>query len=115
MTDLAKFPNAVKAVWRSGNHTIAPSGATFLDGPQWETWNGRLALAVLDFDENVGQHLRLLKLRDDGTIIKSRDKEVFADEDTRLRSAVQGPDGNLYIATDHGPTSGAIWKVTPSP
>jgi glucose/arabinose dehydrogenase len=32
----------------------------------------------------------------------------------RLRSAVQGPYGNLYIATDVGGGSGAIWKVTPS-
>jgi len=32
----------------------------------------------------------------------------------RLRSAVQGPDGNLYVATDVGGGSGAIWKVTPS-
>ena len=32
----------------------------------------------------------------------------------RLRSAVEGPDGRLYIATDDGTPTGAIWKVTPS-
>ena len=33
MTDLAKFPNAMRPVWRSGDGgTIAPSGATFLSG-----------------------------------------------------------------------------------
>jgi glucose/arabinose dehydrogenase len=32
----------------------------------------------------------------------------------RLRSAVQGPDGNLYLSTDVGGANGAIWKVTPS-
>jgi glucose/arabinose dehydrogenase len=32
----------------------------------------------------------------------------------RLRSAVQGPDGNQYVSTDVGGGSGAIWKVTPS-
>ena len=32
----------------------------------------------------------------------------------RLRSAVQGPDGNLYVSTDVGGGNGAIWKVTPS-
>jgi aldose sugar dehydrogenase len=114
MTDLNKFPNAIKAVWRSGGLTIAPSGATFLDGGQWEGWNGRLALAVLDFNASVGQHLRILKVRANGSINKAKDIEVFANENTRLRSAVQGPDGLLYIATDGGGTSGAIWRVTPS-
>jgi glucose/arabinose dehydrogenase len=33
---------------------------------------------------------------------------------TRLRSAVEGPDGNVYITTDVGGGNGAIWKVTPS-
>ena len=28
----------------------------------------------------------------------------------RMRSLVQGPDGNLYIATDEG----EIWRVTPN-
>jgi hypothetical protein len=32
----------------------------------------------------------------------------------RLRSAVQGPDGNLYLSTDVSGGLGAIWKVTPS-
>jgi glucose/arabinose dehydrogenase len=32
----------------------------------------------------------------------------------RLRSAVEGPDGNLYISTDVGGGNGAIWRVVPS-
>ena len=114
MTDRNKFPNAIRAVWRSGNRTIAPSGASFLNGAQWEGWDGRLALAVLDFDSNVGQHLRILKVRANGSINKAKDIEVFANENTRLRSAVQGPDGLLYIATDGNGPNGAIWRVTPS-
>jgi glucose/arabinose dehydrogenase len=48
MTDLAKFPNAMRPVWRSGDGgTIAPSGATFLSGAQWKSWDGVLAVAVL--------------------------------------------------------------------
>jgi glucose/arabinose dehydrogenase len=31
----------------------------------------------------------------------------------RLRSAVQDPDGNLYITTDAGNSGGEIWKVVP--
>ena len=31
----------------------------------------------------------------------------------RLRSPVQGPDGNLYITTDNGGNADVILKVTP--
>jgi glucose/arabinose dehydrogenase len=109
MTDVNKFPNAVEAVWRSGDPTIAPSGATFLRGARWEDWNGRLVLAVLK-----DHHLRILKVRADGTVDKAQDIERFAGENARLRSAVQGPDGKLYVATDEDGPDGAIWKVTPS-
>jgi glucose/arabinose dehydrogenase len=34
--------------------------------------------------------------------------------DVRLRSAVQGPDGALYVVTDGGSATGAIWRITPS-
>jgi hypothetical protein len=32
----------------------------------------------------------------------------------RLRAAVQGLDGNLYLSTDQGQPNDAIWKVVPS-
>ena len=57
MTDFTKFPNARKAVWSSGNPTIAPSGGTFLNGSQWAGWDGALAMAV-----QKDQHLRVLAL-----------------------------------------------------
>jgi glucose/arabinose dehydrogenase len=31
----------------------------------------------------------------------------------RLRSAVQGPDGILYVVTDGDGGSGAIWRIVP--
>jgi glucose/arabinose dehydrogenase len=31
----------------------------------------------------------------------------------RLRAAVQGPDGALYVVTDGNDGDGAIWRVTP--
>jgi glucose/arabinose dehydrogenase len=31
----------------------------------------------------------------------------------RLRVAVQGPDGNLYVVTDGDGGSGGIWRVVP--
>lgn len=106
MTDLVKFPSAMIPAWRSGDSfTLAPSGATFLSGTQWEAWNGALVVAFqkdskarvmfLDADGNVSFATRILE------------------HGSRLRSVVQGPDGNLYVTTDTG-TNDAIWRVTPS-
>lgn len=86
--------------------TVAPSGGTFLTVSQWKSWNGALAVAFLK-----GSKLRSMFLDPKGNV--SFATPVLANG-VRLRSAVQGPDGNLYISTDEGEGAGAIWKVTPS-
>jgi glucose/arabinose dehydrogenase len=105
MTDLTKFPDAIPAVWSSGCPTIAPSGATFLSGPQWKDWNNDLAVAILK-----DHHLRILQFDAAGTNTGFATR--FTDG-TRLRVAVQGPDGNLYLAQDLN-TNASILKVVPS-
>jgi glucose/arabinose dehydrogenase len=107
MTDTTKFPNAVRPIWTSGDPTIAPSGATFLAGGQWKAWDGALATAVLK-----DRQLRLLFIDGNGALTKQSLADLGANV-PRLRSAVQGPDGNLYLATDAAAPNGAIWKVTP--
>jgi glucose/arabinose dehydrogenase len=104
MTDLAKFPTATKAVYSSGCPTVAPSGATFLTGSQWKAWDGRLAMTTLK-----GQTLFMVGFGDDDTVT-SVDRVLTGYG--RLRTAVEGPDGNLYLSTDAD--AGAILKVTPS-
>ena len=47
MTNLAKFPTAIEAQWSSGFPTLATSGATFVNGDEWGTWDGHLAVAAL--------------------------------------------------------------------
>jgi glucose/arabinose dehydrogenase len=97
-------------VWSSGFPTIAPSGATFLTGSQWEGWDGALAVAVLK-----GQHLRIMFPDANGFIgANNLVASIPGGAVPRLRSAVQGPDGNLYITTDVGGGGGAIWQVVPS-
>lgn len=108
MTDKSKFPNAVSAIWSSGAPTNAPSGATFLSGGQWKSWNGALAMAVLK-----DRQLRLLFIDGNAMLTKQSLADLGANV-PRLRSAVQGPDGNLYLATDVISPGGAIWKVVPS-
>ena len=105
MTDTKKFPDAISAVWSSGDPTIAPSGATLISGEKWGTFNGALAVAVLK-DKKV----KVLKFDQNYGI--SFDVDVLS-EFGRIRSIVQGPDGNLYFATDDE-SNGKIVKVTPS-
>ena len=109
---------AIGAVWRSGDSltppsnpgvTIAPSGATFLSGAQWKGWNGALAVAVLK-----DMQLRIMLPNFIGSIADNNFVANLGGSVPRLRSAVEGPDGNLYLATDDGTPTGAIWKVTPS-
>jgi glucose/arabinose dehydrogenase len=104
MTDRTKFPNARVAIWRSGASTIAPSGGTFLRGSQWLGWNRALAMAVLK-----DHHLRIIGLTPNGLTVEQQ--WVAVSNRGRLRVAVQGPNGSLYIATDATP--GNIWRITP--
>jgi aldose sugar dehydrogenase len=104
MTDTQRYPHALRPVWQSGDSTIAPSGGTFVTHRDWGTWRGRMAVAVLK-----DQHLRLIDVRrgvaDPGRIIVSGQG--------RLRTAVEGPRGLLYIPVDADP--GRIITVNPLP
>ncbi|WP_434093977.1 PQQ-dependent sugar dehydrogenase [Saccharopolyspora hirsuta] len=97
MTDQHRFPDAVKAVWTSGEERLAPSGATFLTGPQWGRLDGVLAVATLR-----GSKLLLLRAEPDGAV---REVLIPAELDGtfgRLRAARQGPDGAFYLSTSNG-------------
>lgn len=104
MTDFARHPGAIGSLWWSGCPTIAPSGATFLDGPQWQLWGNGLATAVLK-----DRHLRVMKLDGPGNTMSA--EWIRVTDQGRLRVAVQGPDGNLYVATDASP--GRILRIEP--
>ncbi len=105
MTDLKRFPNAVTAVWSSGESTIAPSGASLISGNKWGMWDGALAMAVLK-----DKHVRILKFDSNYTL--ALEKEILG-EFGRIRAVVQGPNGDLYLSTDNG-TNDKIIKITPT-
>ncbi len=105
MTDTTLYPDALVPVWTSGDPTIAPSGATILTGQQWKGWEGRMAMAVLKAKE-----LRIQAYDESQKLLS--DDVFFEGQFGRLRSAVQGGDGNLYLTTDNGGDD-AIIKVTP--
>lgn len=105
MTDFERFPDALSAVWSSGSPTIAPSGATFLNGEAWGAWSGSLAVAVLK-----DKHLRIMKFDDEHKLIL--EKKLLTDFG-RIRTAVNGPDESLYVTTDNGKNDKII-QITPS-
>jgi len=107
MTDLAKFPDAVEAIWSSGSPTLALSGATFLEGEAWGDWNGALAVATLK-----AQHLHVYFIDAEGEV--TGNERAIGDQG-RLRSARQGPDGLLYITNDGGSGDGKVLRVRPVP
>lgn len=103
MTDLNRFPNALRPFWQSGFPTIAPSGANFVTDADWGDRRGQLAVAVLK-----GRQLRLFNVSDGST----DNGGAVLDTGERLRTAVENPaDGRLYIATDS--SSGRIIAVQP--
>jgi glucose/arabinose dehydrogenase len=94
--------NVMAPQWDSGCPTIAPSGGTFVTSALWGDRAGQLAMAVLK-----GQQLRMINLNpgvtdSGGAVITNLG---------RLRVAVEGPDGRLYVLTDADP--GSILRVTP--
>lgn len=105
MTDTSRFPDAIPAIWSSGDTTQAPAGATILTGTQWQGWEGAIVVAMLKT-----QHLKILRL--DASNHATKEERILANEYGRLRAVVQGPDGSLYVGTSTG-SNDKILKITP--
>lgn len=82
---------------------IAPSGAQFHDGTNAPEWRGNL------FTGNMKDR-RLVRLRIEGGRVTG-EEHLLADRNRRIRDVRQGPDGALYLVTDH--EDGELWRVTP--
>ena len=105
MTDLT-IPGARPALWSSGCPTIAPSGATFVSGTEWGSWNGALAVAVL-------KGTRLMFVRFDApTSDTVAGVDVRLTDRGRLRTVRQAPDGSLWVTQDSSP--GALLRLVPA-
>lgn len=105
MTDKKRFPNAVDAIWSSGDPTQAPAGVAALKGADWGTWEGGVVVAMLK-----AQHLKLLVL--DDKLAVSGEKRLYEGQYGRLRAVTLGPDGALYVGTSNG-SADKILKITP--
>ncbi|WNV82274.1 PQQ-dependent sugar dehydrogenase [Umezawaea sp. Da 62-37] len=106
MTDLQRFPDAVPAVWVSGDPTEAISGAAFLASSQWGDLEGVLAVAALK-----GSKLMLFTLTPEGGVHSVAVPAELDGTHGRLRAARLGPDGALYVTSSNG-TDDKLLKVT---
>jgi glucose/arabinose dehydrogenase len=102
MTDTTRFPDAMRPAWTFNGGERGMGPATFLTGSQWKAWEGRLAVSIMG-----ARQLYVLTLDSAGISTNATQVSLAAE---RYRSLVQGPDGNLYIATD----SGEIWRIVPN-
>lgn len=106
MTDLQRFPDAVRAAWSSGSSTEAVCAAEFLTGPQWGELDGALVVPALK-----GSKLLIFRLNPDGTASPPEIPAELDDTHGRLRAARQAPDGSLYVTTSNG-TSDELLRIT---
>jgi glucose/arabinose dehydrogenase len=103
MTNLGKFPDAMRPSWENRGDSEGMCPCLFLTGEQWGAWNGRLAVGFLR-----GSRIDILQLDRTGmTSDTTRIPDIPSD---RIRSLVQTSDGELYVSTD----GGEIWRLTPS-
>lgn len=107
MTDLEKFPDAVEAAWSTGAPTLALAGATFIEGESWGSFDGVLAIATLK-----AMHVHVLDVDSEGN---ATSRGRFIENQGRLRTPRQGPDGLLYVTTDRRSDGDRVLRVTPVP
>lgn len=92
--------------WASGSPTLATSAATFLVGDGWGPWSGDLIVTTLKEED-----LRRFSVAPDGLVVM--EETLLDGEFGRLRAAVIGPDGALYLSTANG-ADDRLLRVTPS-
>jgi glucose/arabinose dehydrogenase len=91
--------------WSSGDTVIAPSGADFVTGAAWGSWEGSLFVAQLRETD-----LRRFTIVG-GTAVQ---QEILLNGTYgRIRTARLGPDGALYLTTSNG-TGDRVVRLIPS-
>ena len=103
MTDLARFPEALRPAWTNNGVSEGMGSCVFLNGAQWQAWDGRLAVGFLR-----GGRIEILQI--DASGMTTNTVTVAGIPKERMRSLVQGPDSALYVATD----AGEIWRIAAS-
>jgi glucose/arabinose dehydrogenase/putative cell wall-binding protein len=93
--------------WASGAPTIATSGGAFVDNAAWGDWNGQLFVATLKESD-----LRRFSVSPGGTGV-GQQEILYNGAWGRLRAAVRGPAGQLYLTTSNGSNDRVI-RLSPT-
>ncbi len=104
--------------WASDFPTLATSGGTFVTGSTWRDWSGDLLVSTLKEAD-----VRRMRADTSGTTLTPQ-QVLFNGTWGRLRAAVAGPRGELYLTTSTGvndrvvvvaPTSTPFTDIAGSP
>ncbi len=107
MTDHSLPGRQVSARWRSGNPTLATSGAAWVYGKKWGKLNGTLAVAALAANRVV-----FIKFDAAGKLRWTRSPDRLR-QLGRLRSITLTPDHSLLLTTDNDGGSDLLLRVNP--
>ncbi len=104
ITDKTAMPGMEQPVhyW---DPSIATSGMLIYSGEAFPNWQGDIFTGALKL-----MHLNRVKLDDSHKVLT--EERLLKDQKERIRAIEQGPDGHIYVATDH--TKGRILKISPA-
>ncbi|MFO7775083.1 MAG: PQQ-dependent sugar dehydrogenase [Candidatus Hydrogenedentota bacterium] len=84
--------------------TLAPSGLAVVRGDQFPDWEGNLLAGGL-----ASQQIQRVVVEGHSVV---HIEALLVDEIGRIRDVRVGPDGNIYIVTDHG--DGGVYRMEPA-
>jgi glucose/arabinose dehydrogenase len=104
MTDFDTYPDAMPPIWTNNGYSQGITQPEFLSGEQWGDWDGNMVVGFMGIGFGgtpIGQRIDVMELDDDLSVIDVTEMTLPM-ASGRFRTLVQGPDGNLYAATDTG-------------
>jgi len=87
--------------------THAPAGLAMVTSDKFPRWKGDLLAGGL----NAERIRRLVVQEYEGKYEVIHDEELLLGEVGRIRDVREGPDGNIYVVTDH--SDGALYRIEP--
>ena len=96
------------------NPVISPSGLIFYTGDRFKGWKGHAFLGALN-----GKALWRVSFNNPRPQQAEQHELLLTSLDVRIRDVQQGPDGNLYVATERALTGvtpdGTVMRIEPAP